>query len=181
MVNSRRPETTSLEKRGRNDFYSKIFAIGHFRAANKWTFEFLPSTTGINVTRELYLKLIVEKGNLGFVVGLSDASCGSRSGKMSVPYRQSRHFLSGERVATQTVHCLSENSSGVANSGPMIQKLFRGLRIIGRDLNIRPDPVTNPVRRFFFVLSVQSLIESRRILSRTPSGLAGIIRGILNL
>lgn len=43
-------------------------------------------------------------------------------------------------------------------SGPMIQKLFRGLRIIGRDLNIRVDPPTKSDRPSF-LLFVNPLIE----------------------
>lgn len=45
----------------------------------------------------------------------------------------------------------------MANSGPMIQKLFRGLRIIGRDLNIRVDPPTKSDRPSF-LLFVNPLI-----------------------
>lgn len=88
-------------------------------------------------------------------------------------YRQSRRFLSDGRVATQTLgHCLSENSSGgggVANSGPMIQKLFRGLRIIGRDLNIRVDPPTKSDLSSSFLLFVNPLIELRRNLVGTEN------------
>lgn len=73
---------------------------------------------------------------------------------MSVPYRQSRHFLSDERekerVATWTGHCLSDNFSGVAKLGPMIQKLFRGLRIVDADLNIPLDTKRSLRRRLFF-------------------------------
>lgn len=85
---------------------------------------------GINMTRELYLKLIVEENNLRFVNVLSDASYGSRRGKMSVLYRQSRHFLSGRRVATQTGHCLSENSLGVelgSRVGPDDSQTLQGV------------------------------------------------------
>lgn len=67
----------------------------------------------------------------------------------------------------------------MANSGPMIQKLFRGLRIIGRDLNIRVDPPTKSDRPSF-LLFVNPLIELRRILVGTENFNNKTIRPLLS-
>lgn len=67
----------------------------------------------------------------------------------------------------------------MANSGPMIQKLFRGLRIIGRDLNIRVDPPTKSDRPSFLSF-VNPLIELRRILVGTENFNNKTIRPLLS-
>lgn len=80
-------------------------------------------------------------------------------------YRQSLRFLSDERESRRRRAIVSlkiPRGEGVCVcgklSGPMIQKLFRGLRIIGRDLNIRVDPPTKSDRPSF-LLFVNPLIE----------------------